>query len=302
MKQGILVMAYGTPQSLEDVESYYTDIRHGRPPSPEMVADLVERYRAIGGHSPLREITEAQAGAISRLTDVPAYVGYKHAAPFIPDAVARAVADGVERLVGLVLAPHYSKMSIGDYAARARRAAADLGWAGRLEVIPQWHLEPRFVEWLGARVLEAIDDLPVHARSNVQVVFTAHSLPERIRQAGDPYPDQLAATASAVTEQAGLPRSRIGWQSAGRTADPWIGPDILDILEEEAAAGTDAVVVCPCGFVADHLEVLYDVDIEAKQRAVQLGMELRRTRSPNADPAFLDVLAGVVVRELATEV
>lgn len=300
MSTGILVMSYGTPRDLDDVEGYYTDIRHGRPPPAELLAELIDRYRAIGGRSPLREITEKQAAGLSERLAAPAYVGQKHASPFIPDAIQAAVADGIERLVGVVLAPHYSKMSIGDYTRRAERAAEALKWDGGLQVIPNWHLEPGFIEWVAERVTETIADLPEDLREGAQIVFTAHSLPERILVAGDPYPDQLAETAAAVAKVAGLDRHRVGWQSAGRTADPWLGPDLLEVLQEEAAAGTKALIVCPCGFVADHLEVLYDIDIEAAGRADALGLALCRTRSPNDDPGFLDVLAGVVGREMDT--
>lgn len=294
MKQGILVMAYGTPRSLDEVEAYYTDIRHGRPPAPRLIADLKERYRAIGGHSPLLEITRAQADGLQERLGIPVYLGQKHAAPKILDAVAAAQRDGVERLIGIVLAPHYSKMSVGDYSARARRAAEELGWNGALEVIPSWHTEPGFLDWLSSRVKEAIAELPADLQDNALVIFSAHSLPERITRSSDPYPEQLAETARAVAERSGLADFCVGWQSAGRTADPWLGPGLIEILQRESAGGRRAAVVCPCGFVSDHLEVLYDIDIEAQDEARRLGIELRRTRSPNDDPAFLDVLAGVV--------
>jgi len=288
-------MAYGTPKDLDDVEAYYTDIRHGRPPAPELLEELRERYRAIGGRSPLLELTTAQAEGIAERAGVPAYVGQKHAAPFIRDAVARMEEDGIERAVGLVLAPHYSMMSIGDYARRARRAAEETGWPGELRMVESWHLEPGYVSLLADRIREATQGLEA---TDPLVVFTAHSLPERILQAKDPYPDQLRATAEAVASEAGLSRWRVGWQSAGRTADPWLGPDVLEILDDESAAGTRSIVVCPCGFVADHLEVLYDLDIEARERADELGIELARTASPNVDPLFLDTLAEVVRRNL----
>jgi ferrochelatase len=297
LKQGLLVMAYGTPRSLDEVEAYYTDIRHGKTPPPELIEDLKERYRAIGGRSPLLEITQAQARGLADRLGVPSYVGQKHAAPTIPDAVEAAQRDGVERLVGIVLAPHYSKMSIGDYVRRAERAAEELGWKGDLEMILQWHTVPGFLDWLSSRVKETLAQLPAALQDDALVVFSAHSLPERITR-NDPYAQQLAETGRAVAERTGLADFRIGWQSAGRTADPWLGPDILEILDEESARGRRALVVCPCGFASDHLEVLYDIDIEAQNRARESAIELRRTRSPNDDPAFLDVLAGVVARRL----
>lgn len=295
----VLVMAYGTPRSLDEVEPYYTDIRRGRPPPPELLDELVGRYRAIGGHSPLFEITEAQRqGLESRLGDIPTWLGQKHAAPSIPDAVTSMAAAGIEDAVGIVLAPHYSSMSIGDYAARARTAAEETGGRPIVEVIRSWHLAPGYIRWLAERVHEAVASLPAEARTRATVIFTAHSLPARILSQGDPYPEQLAQTAEAVAREAGLDNWMIGWQSAGRTAEPWIGPDVLDVMDDAHSAGATGIVICPCGFVADHLEILYDVDIECSARAEKLGVPFARTRAPNDDPVFLDVLATVVRRAL----
>ena len=293
-------MAYGTPASTDDIEAYYTDIRGGRPPSAELLSELTGRYRAIGGHSPLLEITRAQASGIQeRLEGVRSFVGQKHAAPTIPDAV-RAMSDaGVDEVVGLALAPHYARMSIGDYEKRARAAAQEIGWETTLHMIPSWHLEPAFIALLAERVRAAIEKIAPTKRAETVVLFTAHSLPTSIVAEGDTYPDQLQATAEAVAIAAGLAHWQIGWQSAGRTSVPWLGPDLLEIMVELAAKGAPAVVVCPCGFVADHLEVLYDVDIEARGLAADLDIELVRTASPNHDPAFLDVLASVVDRAFA---
>ncbi|MEA2453123.1 MAG: protoporphyrin/coproporphyrin ferrochelatase [Actinomycetota bacterium] len=297
MTRGVLVMAYGTPASIDDVAAYYTDIRGGRPPTEELLEELTQRYRAIGGHSPLLEITRAQAGGIQeRVDDITCYVGQKHAAPFIPDALRQIAADGIDDVVGLVLAPHYSSMSVGDYERRAREAASEQGWNGRFRMIESWHLEPAFVALLAERVKDALGQLSDSARADAVVIFTAHSLPTSILEKGDPYPDQLQQTADKVASQAGLERWQIGWQSAGRTTVPWIGPDLLEIMVDLAAKNVPGVVVCPCGFVADHLEVLYDVDIEARALAFDLEIELARTASPNDDPAFLDMLAGVVSR------
>lgn len=293
-------MAYGTPASTDDIEAYYTDIRGGRPPSAELLSELTGRYRAIGGHSPLLEITRAQASGIQeRLEGVRSFVGQKHAAPTIPDAV-RAMSDaGVDEVVGLALAPHYARMSIGDYEKRARAAAQEIGWETTFHMIPSWHLEPAFIALLAERVRAAIEKIAPTKRAETVVLFTAHSLPTSIVAEGDTYPDQLQATAEAVAIAAGLAHWQIGWQSAGRTSVPWLGPDLLEIMVELAAKGAPAVVVCPCGFVADHLEVLYDVDIEARGLAADLDIELVRTASPNHDPAFLDVLASVVDRAFA---
>jgi ferrochelatase len=293
-RRGVLVMAYGTPRSLDDVEEYYTDIRRGRPPTPDLLNELTERYRAIGGHSPLYEITQAQAAGIEERTGAKTYLGQKHASPFIADAVRDMARDEVERAIGLVLAPHYSKMSVGDYERRTRLAAGEVGWKGELTMIRSWHLEPGYLGFLSEKVASALTTIEEPAREKTKVLFTAHSLPERILQAGDPYPDQLRATADAVAERVDLPGYDIAWQSAGRTKDPWIGPDVLDVMRGLHEEGWQGVVVAPCGFVSDHLEVLYDVDIECKNLADELGIAFARTDSPNTDPRFLDTLADVV--------
>jgi protoporphyrin/coproporphyrin ferrochelatase len=299
MSNAVLVMAYGTPRDLSEVEAYYTDIRRGRPPAPEQLEELTERYRAIGGQSPLLAITTAQADGIrNRLDGVPVYVGQKHAAPFIADAVLQMKADGIEDAVGLVLAPHFSSMSVGDYERRVGAAAAATRWTGTLNMIPSWHLEPGYLEFLAGAVHRAREQLPEETRAESVVLFTAHSLPEKILESGDPYPDQLRETAAAVASQAGIESWETAWQSAGRTADPWIGPDILEVLPRLKHEGAPAVVICPCGFVADHLEVLYDVDIEAHDLAQKLNLPFARTRSPNDDPGFLDALAARVRRAL----
>ena len=295
----MIVMAYGTPRGLDDVERYYTDIRRGRPPPRELVEELRQRYEAIGGRSPLYEITEAQRiGLEKRLDGVPTYLGQKHSPPFVADAVRAMAADGVDRIVGLVLAPHYSKMSVGDYRRRVLLARDEAGLDAPVDVVESWHVEPGYVTFLAARVRDAVARLSPEARERHVVVFTAHSLPEAILRGGDPYPSQLQDTADAVASAAGVPAHTIAWQSAGRTADPWLGPDVLDVLERLAAEGARGIVVCPCGFVSDHLEVLYDVDVECVRAAGRLGIELVRTDSPNDDPEFLDVLATVVRREL----
>jgi protoporphyrin/coproporphyrin ferrochelatase len=294
----VLTMAYGTPRDLDDVEAYYTDIRGGRPPSPELLEELVGRYRAIGGKSPLLEITRAQAAGVGERLGLPTYLGMKHAPPRIPEAIARIAEDGGRRAIGLVLAPHYSAMSVGDYERRARLAAKEIGWDGTIDMIDSWHLEPGYIALLAERVDEAMRTLTKDVRRDSTVVFTAHSLPERVLRTGDPYADQLRATGEAVAARLQLDAWQIGWQSAGRTKDPWIGPDILEVIDRLAAAGRRGVVVCPCGFVSDHLEVLYDVDVECKKAAAALGLELERTASPNDDPAFLDVLATVVRKKL----
>ena len=290
---GVLVMAYGTPASPDDVEAYYTDIRRGRPPTPELLADLERRYDAIGGISPLAERTRAQACGIGSCLGEGFVValGQKHAAPFIEDGVATLLAAGAEQVVGLVLAPHFSALSVGQYHQRAAAATTSSGtpYAG----IERWHLHPELIELLSERVMRALIGLP--PGSATETLFTAHSLPERALCLDDPsYPDQLHQTAEAVAARDGLKRWRVAWQSAGRTADPWIGPDILEVIRRLPDDGVESVVICPAGFVSDHLEVLYDIDIEARGVAEATGLRLSRTSSLNDDPRFMAMLADVV--------
>ena len=295
---GVLVMAYGTPATPEDIEAYYTHVRRGRPPTPELLADLRRRYEAIGGTSPLLERTRSQAAGVAEALG-PGYVvelGMKHAPPFIEDGVAALAEAGVGRVVGLVLAPHYSRLSVGEYAERALATAATHGLD--LAMIESWHLEPGYVELLAGFVTDALSQLD-GATGPSEVVFTAHSLPTRILADGDPYPDQLRETAAAVAAIAGVERWSVGWQSAGRTADPWIGPDILDVLRARAADGTHGVLACPAGFVSDHLEILFDLDVEARALAADLGIAFARTRMPNDDARFCRTLTGVIGRAAA---
>lgn len=296
MTTGLLVMAYGTASGPGDVERYYTDIRGGRPPAPELTQDLMERYEAIGNTFPLDRITREQAAALEKELGFRSYVGYKHSPPFVADTVARMASDGVGDAVGIVMAPHYSGMSIGGYIERARKAQP----AGlEISFVESWHVHPAFVDVLAARVDEARSMLDPEARSNDLVIFSAHSLPERIVAEGDPYPEQLRETAVAVAAKTGLQRFATGWQSAGRTPEPWLGPPLEELVTKAAADGYTAVVVCPCGFTADHLEVLYDVDIQAKMAAAGAGIPLLRTASMNAEPDFIAAVAAVVRDHMA---
>lgn len=288
---GVVVMAYGTPASPDEIEEYYTHIRRGRPPSPEQLEELRGRYEAIGGTSPLVECTLAQVAAIRRALGDGFVVqpGTKHGRPRIEDAVDSLAAAGVEALIGLVLAPHYSELSVGEYTARLLSAAAAHGLPAR--TIPSWHTLPALIEALASRVLTAI------ATDDVEVLFTAHSLPARILDTSDPYRGQLEETAALVAEACGLTRWRIAWQSAGRTPEPWLGPDLCDVLRALPDEGTKHVVVCPAGFTSDHLEVLYDIDIEARRVAADCGLELVRTSSLNDDPAVCSSLASLIAAE-----
>ena len=299
---GVLVMAYGTPARPEDIEAYYTHVRRGRPPTPEQLADLQARYAAIGGTSPLLELTQAQAdGLAAALGDGWCVeLGMKHAAPFIEDGMAALARRGVRRVVGLVLAPHYSALSVGEYASRVRATPAVVDDGVELTMVESWHLEPGYLDLLCRRVTEACQRVTVSDPDRLEVVFTAHSLPARILETGDPYPTQLHETAKAVAEIVGLPKWSVAWQSAGRTPEPWIGPDLLDVLADRAQAGLEGVVVCPAGFVSDHLEILFDLDVEAANAAADLGLAFARTALPNDDPAFCTTLAAVVESRLAT--
>jgi ferrochelatase len=288
-------MAYGTPASPADVASYYTHIRRGRPPAPEQLADLQRRYDAIGGISPLLEITRAQCACLGDALGEEFLValGQKHAAPFIEDGVSQLADSAVDSIVGLVLAPHYSAFSVGEYAARLLTAATARGLAA--STVHSWHLMPAYLAFLDRAVRRALSTVP----SGSEVVFTAHSLPQRITATGDPYPAQLRETAETVATRSALDRWSTGWQSAGRTSEPWLGPDILDVIRGRATAGSPGLVVCACGFTADHLEVLYDLDVEASALAAQFDLPFARTASINDDPAVFAGLADVVRREAA---
>jgi protoporphyrin/coproporphyrin ferrochelatase len=314
---GLLVMAYGTASGPDDIERYYTDIRGGRPPSPGHLRELTERYAAIGDVFPLLDTTQAQAeGIVARLNATDdrafrAYLGMKHSPPFVADGVARMRADGVERAVGIVMAPHWSGMSVETYVERARRALEDQGGGIEISFVRSYHDHLMFVAFLASRVREALDGLDPDERDGAAVIFSAHSLPVRSLPDGSlrckhcdcantcRYRDGLQTTADLVADAVGIEDYLIAWQSAGRTADPWWGPPVGEVILEVAAAGHPAVVVCSAGFVADHLEILYDLDIEAKAIAEEAGIGFARTRMPNADPAYLDVLAQVVRDHLA---
>ncbi|MEX2355479.1 MAG: ferrochelatase [Thermaerobacterales bacterium] len=303
IKTGLLVMAYGTPQSLDQVEAYYTHIRGGRVPTPEAVEELKDRYRLVGGRSPLTEITERQAhGLAGRVADrlatsVTPYVGMKHAPPFIAEAVEQMVADGLDRAVAIVMTPQYSTMSVGGYQRAVHSALAAHEADMDIRFVDHWHRHPGFIECLADRVRKAMSTLPEPVRPHTAVVFTAHSLPVRVIETGDPYAEHLRELAGAAAAAAELSWWDIAYQSAGKTAVPWLGPDICDVIPTLAQAGAKGVVVCPAGFVADHLEVFYDIDVEARAAARQAGMDLARTESLNDSADFLDALAHVVIRK-----
>ena len=287
MSDAVVLMAYGSPERLDDVPAYYADIRGGRPVAPEHLEDLVARYRRLGieESSPLNAITEETRAALERELQLPVFTGMKHWAPRIADAAEAAVANGAERIVGLVLAPHYSALSIEGYRDQLEQALAA---RAELDFVHSWHLEPGFVELLADRIRGA----------DAHVVFTAHSLPARILEMGDPYKDQLLETSSAVAAAAGIESWSFSFQSESPTGEPWLGPDILDHLAALHTDGVKHVLVCPVGFVSDHLEIRWDLDVEAQEKAAALGMRLERIEMPNADPAFIRTLASIVKRAL----
>jgi ferrochelatase len=289
VSEAVVLMAYGSPERLSDVPAYYADIRGGRPIAPEHLEDLVERYRRLGieDANPLNAITEDTRAALEAALGLRVFTGMKHWTPRIADAADSALAAGAATVAGIVLAPHYSALSIKGYRDQLESALA-----GRadLRFVESWHDEPGFVDLLAERVRGT----PAH------VVFTAHSLPARILEAGDPYQDQLLSTASLVAQRAALRDERsFSYQSESPTGEPWLGPDILDHLRDLHVRGVGSVLICPVGFVSDHLEIRWDIDVEARELARELGLELERIEMPNDDPRFVATLAGLVRRALA---
>ena len=281
MRTAVVLMAYGSPERAEDIPAYFADIRGGRPVRPEAVAELTERYRRIGGRSPLNEITEAQRRALERELGVPVHVGMKHWRPRIAEAAELALAGGAERIVGLVLAPHYSRISIGGYRERLEDALPE---DVDLAFVESWHDHEPFLDVLAERV----------RGTEAHVVFTAHSLPERILTEGDPYREQLLQTSRLVADKAGVDSWSFAFQSESPTGEPWLGPDILDELDALHGRGVANVLVAPVGFVSDHLEILWDIDVQAREKAAELGLELKRIESLNDDAAFIRALADLV--------
>ena len=320
MPIGVLVMAYGTASGPDDIERYYTDIRGGRPPTPEHLADLRERYAAIGNRFPLLDITTEQAEGLVRVlndsatdgSSFRAYLGMKHSAPFLADTVARMRDDGIERAVGIVMAPHWSGMSVQTYVDRVSEAAGD--GSPSFTFVRSFHDHPMFVSFLAGRVAHALGLLMPAEREKAAIVFSAHSLPVRTEDDGShrcklctdeacatgcAYRAELQRTAQLVAAELDLHQEVLtAWQSAGRTEDPWWGPPLEDVIRQLASAGHPAVVVCSAGFVSDHLEILYDLDVAAQALAAEAGIRLIRTEMPNADPAFVQALAAVVREQL----
>jgi ferrochelatase len=284
----VALMAYGSPARLEDVPAYYGDIRGGRPIRPELLENLVERYRRLGieDANPLNAITEQTRAALERELGAPVFTGMKHWQPRIATAAESALAAGAETIVGLVLAPHYSRGSIAGYRQQLDDA---VGGRAAIVFVESWHDDPGLIALLAERV----------RGTDAHVVFTAHSLPARVLEDGDPYEEQLLETSRLVAAAAGVAGWSFSYQSESATGEPWLQPDILDHLAALCDKGVEAVLICPVGFVSDHLEIRWDLDVEAKERAAELGLRYERIEMPNADPAFIRVLAGIVRRAAA---
>ncbi len=289
---GLLVMAYGGPDKLEDVEPYLLDVRGYRPTSQEIIHEVRERYREIGGRSPILEQTQAQADALESALNVngkefKAFVGMRHWHPFIKDVLAEMQAQGIEKAVGVVMAPHYSRMSIGAYYQRLEEANSPIA----ISRIENWHLEAGYIHTLANRVRAALQRFPEEIRADVPVIFTAHSLPEKILEWNDPYPAQLRETVSAVMEKLGSQPHEFAFQSAAISTIPWLGPDAGEVIESLVAKGKKHILLCPIGFVCEHVEILYDIDIVYQNLARSLGIHLERIEMLNTAPEMIAGLA-----------
>ena len=305
-KMGLLVMAYGTPYKLEDLERYYTHIRHGRKPSADMIEDLRSRYEAIGGISPLSKITMEQAEKLERQLnqlqteiDFKMYLGLKHIEPFIEEAVKQMNEDGIEEAVSIVLAPHFSSFSVKSYNDRAKEEAEKLG-GPRFISVESWYDEPKFIDYWAEKIKQIYEQMPKDEKEDSMLIVSAHSLPEKILQSGDPYPQQLQETADLIAQQAGIKTYTVGWQSAGRTPEPWLGPDVKELTRALAKEHHyKSYVYAPVGFVCEHLEVLYDNDIECKAVAEEVGANYYRPEMPNAKEQFINALSIVILKTIA---
>ena len=298
----VLLMAYGAPNSEEEIEPYFTDIMRGRKLSPELLQDLKEQYRKIGGRSPLLDTTMAQASALeehlrSNAVNVRVYVGMKHWHPYIGEVVPRIIGDGFHRIVALALAPHYSGISIGGYK-QALDKSLEATSQVRVDFIDSWHDNPTFHQAVAEKITKALKQFQ---NPRTEIIFTAHSLPERILRDNDPYPKQLEASCQSVAGLLKLEHWSFAYQSAGHSGEKWLGPDILEALQQlsDRKGHADNVLVVPIGFVADHLEILFDLDVEAQDFAKSHDLNFRRTESLNTSPTFISALADVVRKRIS---
>lgn len=297
---GIFLMAMGGPHRLEDIEPYLLDVRHGRPVSPEFLKEITDRYRLIGGKSPLLELTRRQAGALekelkSRGLDCRAYVGMRHWHPYIEEVLETAVKDGVNSLIALCMAPQYSRRSIGAYREKLEQAAKKIKPDLKVRYAPPWHTHPLFIGAIAENVKKTLERFPAGERDSVYLLFTAHSLPEKILQEGDPYVGQLEETARALARVLKPAHWRLVFQSQSPTGEKWLGPEAGEVLEELAKEGRRSVLMAPIGFVADHLEILYDIDVLYREKARSLGLRFERIPSLNDHPLFIRALASCVL-------
>jgi ferrochelatase len=292
---GLLVMAYGGPNNIDEVEPYLLDVRSHRPTAPEIVHEVRERYREIGGRSPILERTRAQAAALEAALnagspDFKAFMGMRHWHPYIKDTLAEMHAQGIRRAVGLVMAPHYSRLSIEAYFKKIEQAESPVEVAR----VDQWHLLPAYLDALTEHVRAALQRFPPEVRAGVPIIFTAHSLPERILEWNDPYPEQLRATVTALMQRIGAHPHEFAYQSAAISSDPWLGPDAGEIIKRLASEGKREILICPIGFVCEHVEILYDIDIVYQNLAKSLGVHLERIEMLNDAPHMISGLAGLV--------
>lgn len=302
---GVLLMAYGTPRSTEEIAAYYTHIRRGRKPPEHLLTELQQRYEAVGEINRFAQITNGQVENLVRKLNqtYPAfefrgYLGLKHIDPFIEDAVTQMAEEGVENAISLVLAPHYSSFSVKVYNERAAKKSRELG-GPTINSVDSWYDEPLFIAYWAEQIKAVLASISATDKDQSLVIFSAHSLPEKILQTGDPYPEQLATTAKLIAEKADIPHYTLAWQSAGRTPEPWLGPDVRDITRDMYQKGYRSFIYCPIGFVAEHLEVLYDNDIECKAVTDELGAAYYRPPMPNDDPRFINCLHKIVSDQLA---
>jgi len=299
MKKAALIMAYGSPNKLEDILPFYTDIRRGNAPTEVLLEELTERYISIGGSSPLLKVTNAQAELAAEALEMPAYVGMRHWEPWVHEAVEQMQKDGVTHSVGMVMAPHFSTMSIAKYIGKVETAMKDLNYDLKINFIESWNVEPEYIQALMQKIETALGDWD---RADAHYIFTAHSLPARILDEGDPYPNQLMETAKKLAYELGIDESSwsFAFQSAGRTTEKWLGPDLLEKIDELELAGKTKLLICSIGFITDHLEVMYDIDIEAQDHIKNKDMAIRRADSLNADP-LLGKLFGRLISEKMKE-